>query len=259
MREVLLQIFSNDIGGPEIDVFNFFHILYFFLTMATTFCFAFFFRNKDEAFKKRVLDIYAFVIVGLYLGDFFVHPFMTGENALIVDKLPFHLCTISAVLIAITRLFPKQTKVIKNAVTILGIVGALMYITYPNGAVGGGTKAFCYKILQTFLYHGCLVTYGVLAMAYGECKLEYKKIYIELIMICSLTLISLGANASYSSTEHHYDWFFTTGSSFGMSPYVMPFIMIVIIFAMCNAIYGLYFLFKYLINRKKAPALEEAK
>lgn len=255
MYDVLNNIFKDDIGGPDITLFGFFHILYFLIILGVTVLMIYLFKNKDESVKKKVLNIYAIVIIGLYISDFFIHPFMTGSNKLIVDKLPFHLCTISSIMIALTRLFPNKTKHIKNAVTVLGLVGALMYITNPSGAVAPGVKAFSYRMLQTFIYHGSLFTYGVLALAYGECKLEFKKIYVEAILIVSLDVLSLIANYSYSKPsedgwEWHYDWFFSTGSSFGVSPYLMPFLMIVIIFLMCCAIYGLYYLAKYIIDRK---------
>ena len=250
MREFLLKIFSREIGGPDITLFGVFHILYFLIIMGLTVfgCIRTFNKSKDE--KKKTLDIMALCLVILYLGDFFVHPFIDGENALIVDKLPFHICTLSCVLIAITRVFTKHTKHIQQAVPVLGLIGALMYITCPSGAVGPGVKAFSYVMLQTFTYHGLLFAYGVMSLTTGEDKLDYKKIYVEAIIIVVLIFVALGANAAYSTETHHYDWFFVTGSSFGMNKYLMPFIMFAIIFAMTNAIYLIYFGIRKLLIKK---------
>lgn len=248
MRDLLLKIFNNDIGGPEFNALTIWHILFFLIMAGVTIFMALFFSKKEEKTKKLVLDIYAIVIIGLYLSDFLVHPFMTGENALIVDKLPYHICTVSAILIAITRIFPNHTKHIQTAVPVLGLAGALMYMTYPNG-VGG--YVFSYKVLQTMLYHSCVITYGVCTMAYGFVKPDFKKIYVEAIMIAALVLISLGANSAYATEDHHYDWFFTTGSSFGMNKYAMPFIIFAIFMAMCASIYLIYFGIKILIEKKK--------
>ena len=256
MRDILLKIFSNEIGGPDITLFGIFHILYFLIIVIATYLLCYFTAKKSQETKKKILDIMAIVLIGLYLSDFLVHPFIYGENSLIVDKLPFHICTLSSIMIAITRIFPNHTSKIKNAVTVLGLVGALMYITCPNGAVGPGTKAFSYVILQTFLYHGLLFAYGVFALVSGDVVLDYKKIYVEAILIASLVLIALGANAAYSTPDHHYDWFFVTGSSFGVSPYLMPFLMLVIIFAMCNAIYLIYFGVKKIITKKQNKKIE---
>ena len=176
MRELLLKIFSNNVGGPDITLFGLFHILYFLIIIGSTFALCYFTFNKSKETKKKILDIMATILVCLYLGDFFIHPFIHGENALIVDKLPFHICTISCPLIAITRIFPNKTKHIQHAVPVLGLIGSLMYITCPNGAVGEGIKAFSYVILQTFMYHGLLFAYGVMTLTTGENKLEYKKI-----------------------------------------------------------------------------------
>ena len=101
--------------------------------------------------KQFVLKILAIVVVGLYLTDFLVHPFLNGgHDYLIVDKLPFHICTASAILIAITSIFPNHTKSIKTAVPILGAIGAFYYIFIPSGVTGDGYYAFSYKELQTF-------------------------------------------------------------------------------------------------------------
>lgn len=251
MRDLLLKIFSDDIGGPDITVFGFFHILYLFIILGLTFLINYLLVKKSQETKTKALNIMALILVILYLGDFFVHPFKTGENALIVDKLPFHICTLSCVLIAITRVFPNHTKGIRQAVPILGLVGSLMYITYPNGAVGPGVKAFSYTILQTFIYHGLLFMYGVTSIVTLDIEVNYKKIWVEAIMIASLVLIALGANASYTTPEHHYDWFFVTGSSFGVNKYLMPFLMFVIIFAMCNAIYLITYGVKAIIKKKR--------
>ena len=242
MRDVLINIFKDDTFGPDITLFGVFHILYFIIIMGFAFFMAYHFRNSESEKKKKILDIMAIVLVCLYLGDFFIHPFMYNEDVLNADKLPFHICTISCPLIAITRIFPKKTRYIQHAVPVLALVGALMYVTCPNGAVGVGVKAFSYRMIQTFIYHGLLFTYGVCTLAYGENKLKYQKIYVEFILILALTVLSLIANHAYSIPGGaHHDWFFTTGSSFGVSPYLMPFVMIVIIFAMCNAIYLIYF------------------
>ncbi len=259
MRDILINIFKDDTFGPDITLFGIFHVLYFLIIMGVTFFFAYHFRNKNDDTKKKILDIMAIIIVVLYLGDFFVHPFMNNEDSLSADKLPFHICTIACPLIAITRIFPNKTKAISHAVPILALVGGLMYITCPNGAVGEGVKAFSYRMIQTFIYHGLIFTYGICTLAYGENKLEYKKIYVEAIMILALILISLGANHAYSIPGgHHHDWFFTTGSSFGVSPYLMPFLMFVIIFAMCNAIYLIYFGIKKLIQKKNNQIKNDA-
>ena len=255
MREVLLKIFNNNIGGPEFNALTIWHILFFLIMAGATTFMALFFSKKSEKTRKLVLDIYAIVIIGLYLSDFLVHPFMNGENALIVDKLPYHICTISSILIAITRIFPNHTKHIQTAVPILGMAGAIMYMTYPNG-VGG--YVFSYKVLQTMLYHSCLITYGVCTMAYGFVKPDFKKIYVEAIMIACLDLISVGANIAYRTPEHHYDWFFTTGSSFGMNEYVMPFIIFGIFMAMCASLYLIYFGIVKLVEKKNNKTIEAA-
>ena len=67
----------------------------------------------------------------------------------------------------------------------------------------------------------------------------------EIIILVVLILISLGANAAYSTPDHHYDWFFTTGSSFGINETIMPFIIFGVFFGLDMVIY----LVCYLVNK----------
>lgn len=252
LRDFLIRIFRGDVGGPAIEMYNWVHILYLVIIVGSIVGLYFLFRNKKQETKSLVLKIMAIVIIGLYLTDFLVHPFMYGgRDELIVDKLPYHICTASAILISIVNIFPKQTRHIKNAVVLFGLIGAFYYVFIPSGVTGPDVKAFSYKEIQTFLYHGTLLGYGVLSLLFGDVKLDIKKCWIDAIVLVTLILISLGANAAYSIPDGgHYDWFFTTGSSFGIPSTVMPFVIFGVFFGTSLLIYGIYYLVKWLVNRK---------
>lgn len=251
MRDLFIKIFSSDIGGPEITLFGFWHIFYVLLIIGCTIGLAFILKNKSSNYNEKILNIYAIVLAILYLGDFFIQPFFNNDQ-MIIDKLPFHICTVMCPIIAVTRIFPKCSK-IKNAVAVLSLVASLMYLTYPGSAIGD-ISAFSYKVLQTFIYHGVLFGYGFISLSTGQCKLEYKKVYVELIIIICIALWATLGNTLYSYSEHHYDWFFLTGSTFPFIPKgLMPFAVIGAIFGMVNIIYLIYFgILKYKKRRIEA-------
>lgn len=257
MRSFFVNLFRDDVGGPAITIFSIWHILFLLVVIGVTVFFALKFKNKDKTVKKKVLDIFSLIIVVLYFLDFFIHPLMNDNNYLIVDKLPFHVCTASGILIAITRLFPEKTKCWYHVPTVLGLIGAIMYITVPTGV--DGEQLFCYRTIQTLIYHGMLVTYGVLALCYEDVTLSFKTIYKEAIVIAIQILIALFANAVYSIPEgradvHGYNWYFVKGGIFGLpiSDLLMPFVMFAVLMIMACLIYGIYYLVKYLIKKKKA-------
>lgn len=252
-REWLIDLFKQDVGGPAIEMYNWVHIMFILIIVGSIVGLYFLFRNKKVETRQLVLKIMAIVIVGLYLTDFLVHPFMYGgEDALIVDKLPYHICTASGVLVGIINIFPNKTKHIRVAVTTFGLIGAFLYIFIPSGVTGPDVKAFSYKEIQTFLYHGTLLGYGILSLLWEEIKPDFKKCWIDAIVVIVLILISLGANAAYSTPDHHYDWFFTTGSSFGINETIMPFIIFGVFFGLDMVIYLVcYLVSKYLKKEAK--------
>lgn len=75
-----------------------------------------------------------------------------------VDKLPFHICTLVAVFIPFAQ-FNKKFAKIKDVISCLAIVASLIYISYPGSALGG-VLPWCYKVVQTFVFHGLVFAWG---------------------------------------------------------------------------------------------------
>lgn len=251
-------------GFFEIDVFNFWHILYFVLIVGGIITAGIFMRRATDEAKNKIFGILVSVLCALYAFDFFAVPLYNTETlqdgsilyALDVDKLPFHICTVLCPVVAFVQ-FNKRFARFREPVAILAIVAPLMYITFPNGAVGG-ISAVCYKIVQTFLYHGTLLAWGYLNLATGAVKPEFKRCYKVLIGICLIALWATVGNLTYNESYtgegagRHYDWFFLTGTSFGMHPAIMPFLVIAAVFGVALAVYGLYYLVIYLVSKRKA-------
>lgn len=241
MREFFVNLFSRDLG-PEITLFSVWHIMYVVLIVGLTIGGAFLFKNKSEKTKKRVLGILAICTIAVYIADFFIMPLARGtveKNGTIdIDKLPFHICTLLSFFIGFAQFNPKFDKV-KDAIAVLAIVSSLMYITYPGSALGGVTT-FSYKVVQTFVYHGLVFSWGTLSVCLGSVKFEWKKIWKPLVGLVLIAIWAAFGNAVYSSADHHYDWFFITGSTFPFIPtWAMPVVVVAAIFAMVAIIYSI--------------------
>lgn len=260
MTEVLRNIFKDDTFGPKVQLFGVIHIILMVLIFGGAIALGILLRKKDEHTKKIILDVMSAVLVILYLGDFFVHPFMTGADALIVDKLPFHLCTAACWLILLTRIFPKQLASFKTAFYVLGMIGGLMYLTVPTAL--DGNYLICYRSLQTICYHGLVFFIGVFSIFFEESKIEIKNIWHEAIVIAVLDLISVGANFAYGGIKGEgqtYNWFFSHDFYPVESPVLMPFVMFGVLMVMTLSIYGIVYLTKFIakkVNEKKTAQAE---
>ena len=271
MRDFLIKLFAKveTEGFLEIDVFNFWHILYVALIVGAMIVGGIYMNKATEETKNKVFSILVTVLCALYAFDFFAIPLYLTETleggeifyTLDVDKLPFHICTVLCPVVAFVQ-FNKKFARFREPVAILAIVAPLMYITYPNGAVGG-ISALCYKIIQTFLYHGVLLAWGYLNLATGTVKPAFKRCYKVLIGICLIALWATVGNLTYNESyigegsAKHYDWFFLTGTSFGMHPALMPFAVIAAVFGVALMVYGLYYLVLHIASKKSSANVKE--
>ncbi len=250
MKEWFLSLFAEDLFGVEIDLFSVYHILYFLFILGATLGAAFYLRKKSSECNLRVIRWLAGLSLFLYLADFFVMPLYLGEME--VDKLPFHICTAAVILAAAVTFVPSCYR-FRTPVTVLALVGPLMYLVYPGSALGG-VSPFSYRVVETFLFHGMLFAFGVLSLTSGLVRLELKKIWQEAVLLCIIAAWASWGNWLYSTEEHHYDWFFLTGSTFPFVPkFLMPFVAIAAVLLVMLAIYGIYYaVLAYCARRKKS-------
>lgn len=245
MNEFLIKVFgwTGKGGGVEIVAFNIWHFIYLILIAGAIIGAGFALKGKSDQTKKKVLNILSICVLCWYIAIFFMQPFINGDNELNIDKLPFHICTLMSI-VAVFAQFSKKDWFKETAVT-LAMAGALMYLTYPASAFGGAAP-WAFKVIETMLYHGALLAWGILSLTTGQVKLHYKNMWMPLVGVVCIavwaTIDNVCYNVSYlgDGVHHHYDWFFLTGSSFPFPPYLMPFLVIV-------AVYGVIACF-YLIN-----------
>lgn len=263
MYKFLTWLFETRKGPLEIAFLNVFHILFLAIIIGSTIALAFY-LNKHEDKKKPTLRLLAYSLVIIYIADFFIQPFMSSDFSMNIDKLPFHICTVLCPVVAFTE-FNKKFDRIKEPVAFLSIVAPLMYLVYPGNAIGD-ISPFCYKIIQTFIYHGLLFSWGLNTLASKQFVPNIKNCYKSLIGICMIavwaTIGNLSFNTSYLGNDpdaSHYDWFFLTGTTFPfVPPYLMPIAVIAAVFGMVMIIYGLYYWYMHLYNKHHAKMLEES-
>ena len=271
MRTFVLWLFEKRALPCEIDLFNFWHIFYLILIIAASITAGLFLKKATDEKKTKVFSVLAISLCALYAFDFFAIPlYNTYELAngsllytLDVDKLPFHICTVLCPVVAFVQ-FNKKCARFREPVAILAIVAPLMYLTYPGSAVGD-LSAFCYKVIQTFLYHGVLLAWGYLNLATGVVRPVFKRCYKVLIGLCFIAAWAMLGNFVYSENPYnydatpHYDWFFLTGSTFPFVPKsLMPFAVIAAIFCVALMVYGIYYLVLRIQNGKGSATANEA-
>lgn len=250
MRDFFLKIFRDGEVTIDITLFSIWHILWIILIVGLTIGGAFLLKNKSEKTKNTVLSVLAWLAVGIYIADFFIMPFSRESGEIDIDKLPFHFCTLMGCLIPFAQ-FNKKFEKIKDVIACISIVGSLMYITYPGSALGGYTP-WCYKIVQTFVFHGLVMAWGVLSITTGSTKLEWKKIWKEAVAILIIFVWASLGNTIYSSDAHHYDWCFITGSTFSFVPsWVVPIAVFFAVFGMCAIIHLIDYIVKIIIKKQK--------
>lgn len=263
MHEFLVWLFAKREEPFEIAFLSFFHILFLVIIIGLTVALAFY-LNKHPEKKQKALRVIAYSVVILYLGDFFIQPFFSSDFTMNIDKLPFHICTVLCPVVAFTQFNSKFEK-FKEPVAILAITGPLMYLVYPGNAIGE-ISPFCYKILQTFIYHGLVFAWGVLTLASGQFVPRIKNWYKSLIGICLVavwaTIGNFAYNTSYLGNDpdapQHFDWFFLTGTTFPfLPPYILPFAVIAAVFGVAMCVYGIYYLYMHFYKKYMAKKSEE--
>ncbi len=244
MREFVAYLLSENHSKFEIDLFDVWHFLYLGVVFGGVILLAFLWRHKSAESKDRLLQVMAYLTIGLYVLDFFCMPLSDSYSGISQDKLPFHICTLMGVFVPFVQFNPRFAP-IKKAVVVLAVTSSLMWMCYPGSALGE-IPPFCYKVFQTFMFHGVLFAWGVLHLALDVIRLRWRTIWHEFVgVLVILAWASLG-NAIYEDQN----WFFIESSIFPfLKDEVMP---PVVVFCVCGStfvVYCLYFGIRALLTR----------
>ena len=243
MNELLSNLLKDHKDGPIFNCFGIWHILFMIIIFGSIIVITLLLRKKEDAIKMKAINITIRVVFGLYILDFFLMPLAYGS--IDIEKLPFHICTISCVLCFLSR-HNKFFNKYKLQFAVIGLIGNIIYVIYPAGIGWYQITPYSYRVIQTLLYHGLMTLYGVLTLAYDDEELKWKNCYKELIVIVLLVLWAMFGNMVYNSDLRIYNWFFVVQDPFYILPkdiacFIMPFVITITIFIGNILVYLSYF------------------
>lgn len=249
LREFVLKLFSEHNSELKIGLFDGWHFMYLGFTFGMALVIPLIFKSKSERTRKRVVDLFAYLTIFLYLIDFFIMPLSDSYSGISAYKLPFNICTLMAALVPFVQ-FNKRFAPIKTTVVFMGMAGAIMWMCYPGTALGG-QPPFSYVIVQTFIYHSVLFCYGVFAIALGDVKPHIKNCWKELVGVLCMFVWARFGNSIYGKENN---WFFIESSIFPFLPdAAMPYAVIASVFGVILALYGIYYLICAIDRRAHRP------
>ena len=262
MNEFLIKIlgWTGKDDGVAIEAFNLWHFIYLIIIAGAIIAVGFALKGRKPETHKKVLDKLSIGILCWYITNFFLQPFVNGDNQLNIDKLPFHICTLMSI-VGVFAQFSKKDWFKEVAVT-MAMAGSLMYLTYPATAFGGAAP-WSFRVIETMIYHSALFTWGLLSLTTGQVKLHYKNMYMPLVGVVCVALWATIGNLCYNvsylgdGVHSHYDWFFLTGSSFPFPPYIMPFLVIIAVYGVISCFYLINYICQ--VINKKIVAKRQAK
>lgn len=250
MRDFVHWLFSENNSSLQVGLFDIWHFLYLFINLGGAVLLAVLFRNKSEQSKEKLIRLFAYLTIGLYVADFFIMPLSDSYSGISTYKLPFNICTLMAVMVPFVQ-FNSKFRAVKTPIVALSITSSLMWMCYPGTALGG-QPPFCYVIFQTFMYHGFLFAWGFLNLALGAVELDIKKVWKELCVILGMLVWAAFGNTVY---DGEYNWFFIEKSIFTfLTDEIMPYAVVLGVFACCLIVYGAYYGIRALIRRRAEKA-----
>ena len=248
-------------GGYAIEAFNVWHFLYLILIAGALVGAGFALKGKKPETHKKVLNILSICILCWYITNFFLQPFVNGDNQLNIDKLPFHICTLMSIIGAVAQ-FSKKDWLKEVAVT-MAMAGSLMYLTYPATAFGGAAP-WSFRVIETVGYHSALFAWGFLSLLTKQVTLHYKKMWMPLVgLVCMAAWATVGNlcyNVSYFGGDGnpHYDWFYMTGTSFPIVPaYLMPFVVIAAVYGVIACFYLINYICQVIAKKQNAKKAKQ--
>lgn len=255
MNEILIKLLSNpEVATIKMELFSAWHILYMVVILLLPLVLAHFLRNASQEKQTTALKAVALAVFWIYIGDFFLQPFY-NDGEMIVDKLPFHICTFLCPVVMLAQFSQsKKMHALYDAIALLSVVGPFMYFVYPNTAFGDTYTPWCYRVLQTFLYHGTLYCWGVLALLLGRAKCKPAVLPKVLLLQMVITVWASLGNAGYD-----HNWYFLQGLDLGFVELKHPATYLLInlgVFLMVLIVYGIERLVVHLSQKQALRAVK---
>lgn len=255
MYPLLHQLLSDKKGGTVFTCFGVWHLLYLAVFFTIIALLLLRLRKKSPDTQRRAADTAITVSFALYIADFFLMPFAYGTIDL--EKLPFHACTAMCVMCYIAHRQPKIES-LRLPLAMLALASNFIYVVYPAGVGWQQIHPLSYRVIQTLVYHASMTTYGVLFLAFSGQRPNRKTCIRTLPVIVGMTLWAMLGNWLYNGTadgyDHFFNWFFVVRDPFYLlpahiAPYLMPLIMIAVMFTAVLLIYAAWLVARKLFRK----------
>lgn len=194
MEDLFYKIFANIPSETAMDMYCPAHLILLAIAFSISIIFYFTFFRKSKDVKQKALDVVAIIMLVLYLADFGLQPFWNG--GLCIDKFPFHICTLLSILICFVS-FNDKCKKFKNSIAVLSFLSAIMFLFIPVNYFNRYIMWYSYSMLQPFIYHSLLFTWGLCTMAFGLVDLPFKKCWHTMIIVVLISLWATLGNLIY--------------------------------------------------------------
>ena len=233
MYSLLQSLLADRTGDATFTCFGLWHLLYLAVILGVILSVIFLLKNRSDEAKHRATAAALYTAFGLYMADLFLMPLAYGE--IDVEKLPFHACTAMCLCCMLSRRQPFFAR-FREQFVLLGLLSNLIYVIYPAGVGWYQIHPLCYRVWQTLLYHGAMTAFGLFSLCFGEVKLEWRKCPRDLVFLCVMTVWALLGNTLYNGLDgRFFNWFFVVRDPFyilpeGISPFVMPAVMVAVMF-----------------------------
>lgn len=238
MNDIFHKIFRYIPKDNIIPLFGLEYFIVLFIIIATVICACLFLKNRNVKLKENIIRYTAFIIIFLYIFDFFVQPFWSGS--MITNKLPFHICTATGILISFVT-FSKKFNFMKTTVTVWAILAPLMFIIFPIGNLNAQFQIYSYPILQSYTYHILEFFWGMFMVIGGFTKLEWRKIWQPIVGLFPMALWATIGQELYFPNEIGENYLFLRTDISGVAPQWMfiPALFIAAVLSI-SIIFGIY-------------------
>ena len=243
---VLHKLLEDKEGGTVFTCFSLWHWVYILFVLAVVTTVILTLREKKQMVKNRVLSILTLIPFALYMADFFLMPLAYG--IIDVDKLPFHACTSMSILCFVSTHAPFFKKY-RVHFALLGFISNLIYIVYPSGVMAYEISPLSYRVIQTMLFHSCMMVACLAILIFDRHPLQIKHCYRDLCVLGCLTVWASLGNLFYSGAaeeyNHNFNWFFVRQDPLNVipehiAPYIAPIVNIAVFFAIEIIIYLIF-------------------
>ncbi len=239
MYRILQKLLADQTGGRIFNCFDIWHLclIAFFVISAVLLCLRL--KNKSEDTRRKTIDTVIAVAFGIYMADFFLMPFAYGEIS--IDKLPFHICTTMCIMCFFSR-YNAFFGRFRLQFAMLGFLSNLTYLIYPAGMMWLKIHPLSYRVVQTLIFHGVMMVYGLLVLVYERQAFSWKKVYKDLGVAAAMTTWAWIGNTLYSNQNAAYNWFFVSQDPFNafptkIAPVIMPFLNTALFFGVGLVVY----------------------